>query len=247
MPIGVNVQIPYIGRPYDKQPGESEKWFSRFQAYLVLGPDRSLAHACRAVGANIASLRNWEEASSKGRWVERVTIYDNELMAQHRTEMEGDRLDMLKRHAEQARHSSELCIKVIQRAVELCDDPTGGLRTLGLTPRTITRTNEETGEVLRVRSEGLLPLLTGLTSALQKMQEAERRALGDEPKVVMELSGPNGGPIRTDQGLTDDSVDAILQRMESVVAARFGDEFSKPEDTTAPESDETAGTVQGDA
>lgn len=59
--------------PWTRQKGESGPGYTAFQAYLHLGPKRSLVKAAEAAERSIIWI---EELSAKNGWVERVRAYD---------------------------------------------------------------------------------------------------------------------------------------------------------------------------
>jgi len=64
--------VPATALAFEQKPGESERAFAAFRAYLELGPDRSLS----AVGAKLGKgKRQMEKWSRRWSWAERVTAY----------------------------------------------------------------------------------------------------------------------------------------------------------------------------
>src|SRR5262245_21823147 len=58
--------------PFEQQPGESDKAFSAFSAYLALGPKRSLSKAAAATNRNKDQLGHW---SQRWHWPARAAAY----------------------------------------------------------------------------------------------------------------------------------------------------------------------------
>ena len=88
--------------PWERQPGESDRMYARFSAYLQLGRTRTLTSAAEILtstgddanlhGSYIRTL------SAQFRWVERVGAYDREQERLERERLIEQRLDMIKRH-----------------------------------------------------------------------------------------------------------------------------------------------------
>jgi hypothetical protein len=215
----------FTGCAYHQQPYEPELWFQRFQAFLLLGPERTVQKAADAMGFDANKSRGWYAASKEYRWKERAAVYDREFLARVQDDIEAERASMLKRHAMQAQTGTELAMKVIQRAVDLCD--AGGLDTLSLTPRQFT-TVQQDGTMVRVRSEGVLPLLSSLVRALGEMQKAERVARGEpETTSSVQVSGPGGVPLQG--GIAPDDAALIFQKLDAMAKARYGEHATTPE------------------
>ncbi|MCY4412902.1 MAG: hypothetical protein OXC27_20785 [Caldilineaceae bacterium] len=63
--------------PWEQQPDEPPKWYTRFRIYLRLGPSRNLTAACR-IWANSQGRpsQTTRKKSKEWRWEERATAYD---------------------------------------------------------------------------------------------------------------------------------------------------------------------------
>ena len=70
---------------WEQQPGEGDKAFSVFSAYLALGPERSLSKAAKATGRTTDQLGHW---SQRWHWPARAAAYHAHLAAieRHATE-----------------------------------------------------------------------------------------------------------------------------------------------------------------
>jgi len=66
---------------WDQQPGETNKNFAAFTAYLALGPARSLGKTAQATGRTRDQLAHW---SQRWRWRARVAAYQAHLAAVER-------------------------------------------------------------------------------------------------------------------------------------------------------------------
>jgi len=67
--------------PWDQQPGETNKNFATFTAYLALGPGRSLSKTAQATGRTKDQLAHW---SHRWRWRARAAAYHAHLAAVER-------------------------------------------------------------------------------------------------------------------------------------------------------------------
>lgn len=67
--------------PWQQQPGETNKNFAAFTAYLSLGPGRSLGKTAEATGRTKDQLAHW---STRWRWRDRAAAYHAHLAAVER-------------------------------------------------------------------------------------------------------------------------------------------------------------------
>lgn len=63
-------------RPWERQPGETEKAYEAFVAYRDLGAQRSVSAVSEKLSKSRQLISRWKAAYS---WDERVLEYDNEL------------------------------------------------------------------------------------------------------------------------------------------------------------------------
>lgn len=72
--------IDDLGRlPWEQQVGEPDRWFSRFQTYLDLGPIRSVVQVYRAEkgrDGHAQACGRWKLSATRWRWTERARAYD---------------------------------------------------------------------------------------------------------------------------------------------------------------------------
>lgn len=61
-------------QPWDRQPDETAPAYAAFQAYLDLGPDRSIRKAAQVVGKSMTSLGGWSKTHD---WVARSEAWDS--------------------------------------------------------------------------------------------------------------------------------------------------------------------------
>lgn len=224
------VNPPYAGNPWDKQEGENPMWYSRFNTYLSLGPERTVKKAMETLNLNTGASRYWQQKCAEDRWVERAGMYDESVSVEIRSATEVERREMHLRHAEQATKALDMATQIIEHVVTLIGD--GALRTVSLVPRTITQETER-GPV-KVRSEGLLPLIPALASAVKTLQQAERMARGDsESTTSVQVSGaPGGQPIQVASTMTEEQQNDLLARLDALAATKFGVEAEVTPDVT---------------
>lgn len=86
--------------PWDRQAGEPARWFTRFSAFLALGPGRSLNAAARAEQVNGARVSEgaerraagaWQRTAQRWRWRERAEAWDKGQADRERNALEDER------------------------------------------------------------------------------------------------------------------------------------------------------------
>jgi len=76
-------------KPYDQQPGEPHKWFSRFQHFCLLGPNRTLIKAYRDLMTNPSNgqgparairtvSQTWRQKARQYDWQSRAADWDRD-------------------------------------------------------------------------------------------------------------------------------------------------------------------------
>lgn len=104
--------------PWDRQPAESERQFSRFRSYVELGRTRTLkqlAEMLHTMGDQVTH-RSLYQYSYRFRWSERAEAYDRDQDRHHREQLMAARRDMIDRHRKVARN---LQGKALQRLASL--------------------------------------------------------------------------------------------------------------------------------
>lgn len=91
-----------MNNPFQQQPGESAKAFEALQAYLDLGPARSLAAVARQLDKTPALIERW---SAQHAWTERVQAHTEHLS---RVEREAQEATVREKAAEWAKRAQEL-------------------------------------------------------------------------------------------------------------------------------------------
>lgn len=109
------------GDPWERQEGESAKAFLAFTEYLLMDAwDRSIPAVARKLGYK--SEKTCREWSTKFRWVERVTKYEEDRAARARKRREKEIEKMNARHADAG---LSLIGKGLERLVGVKDPSTG--------------------------------------------------------------------------------------------------------------------------
>lgn len=118
--------------PWEQEPSESQKWFSRFERYRLQGPARAVLAAYNAERTEQGTARerkpaqspaaSWTEASHRFRWRERAEAWDRHQRALARAAQEQERVAMLQRHA---RAAETLFNKALERLEKLDADQLG--------------------------------------------------------------------------------------------------------------------------
>lgn len=91
--------------PWDRQPDEPAVWYSRFETYRLLGPERSMLqgyNAWRARKGRTKSLRipgNWDKMASRWQWVARADTWDEQERGRLRARRDAE-VDRLFQHIE---------------------------------------------------------------------------------------------------------------------------------------------------
>lgn len=96
--------------PWDRQPGENNLWFRRFQAFLRLGPRRSLLSAYireldqRGLSTNkkTSAPGSWQDAYRKFTWPARAEAWDEDVARRETEEWEARRRQLREQEWESA-------------------------------------------------------------------------------------------------------------------------------------------------
>ena len=100
--VGVGTEMNY-----SRQPGESTRWFTRFELFRLMGPDRSLFGAYKQYLVNLGKERSrpptappnsWRNNSVKWEWWKRAEIWDMEEHQKLLVQAARDSAAMLERH-----------------------------------------------------------------------------------------------------------------------------------------------------
>lgn len=82
-------------KPWERQPGESEKAFEAFKIYRDMGLKRSNQAVCDELSKSRQLITRWK---SNYNWDERARAYDNEIDKQAHQEAVKNLKDMTNRH-----------------------------------------------------------------------------------------------------------------------------------------------------
>jgi hypothetical protein len=95
--------------PWEQQPGESNRWYARFERFRLAGPSRSLLGAVNSERQQDGkrSTRSvpqaWAKAAQQWRWRERAEAWDAHERCQARAAHAQEIEEMNRRHVQEAR------------------------------------------------------------------------------------------------------------------------------------------------
>lgn len=95
-------------KPWERQPGESDKAFEAFCTYRDMGSERTLQKVGEKLGKSKTLMDRW---SSENKWVDRVSAWEDEQDRILRQEQIKDIKKMRQRHA-------DLAMKMLEKALE---------------------------------------------------------------------------------------------------------------------------------
>lgn len=106
-------------KPWDRQPDEPALWFSRFDAYRLLGPKRSVTAAWNAeTGVKVQGKEapsNWYQSAKKWRWQERAEAWDAQELPSRQQQQLAELAETRARHREMSRTVQDLALKAFER------------------------------------------------------------------------------------------------------------------------------------
>lgn len=104
--------------PWDKQPGESDRMYSRFRSFMELGRGRTLKQAAEILHTlgDQVSHRVLQQYSYEKRWTERAEAFDRDQDRLEREKLLTLRREMLARHRKLA---GGLMAKAVNRLQQL--------------------------------------------------------------------------------------------------------------------------------
>jgi hypothetical protein len=108
--------------PWERQPGEPNRWFARFERYRLAGPSRSLVGTVNAEQAEKGNKRQtkvpgaWSRAAASWRWRQRAEAWDEQERQKARAAHAKNVEEMNHRHIQEAQ---ALQNKAIQRLKSL--------------------------------------------------------------------------------------------------------------------------------
>lgn len=95
-------------KPWERQPGESDKAFEAFCIYRDMGSERTLQKVGQGLNKSTTLMSRW---SSENNWVERVQAWEDEQDRILRQEQIKDIKKMRQRHA-------DLAMEMLSKALE---------------------------------------------------------------------------------------------------------------------------------
>ena len=147
--------------PWERQPGEPNRWFGRFERFRMAGSARSIQNTVNEEKASKGQKKpayapgSWRQAADRWRWRERAELWDEHERQQIRATHAKEIAEM---NATHVREAKALQAKAIER-----------LRTLGaeaLTPNDVLRIIVEAAKLERTaRGEPEVITQTHITGA----------------------------------------------------------------------------------
>lgn len=117
--------------PWDRQPAEPTDWFSRFEAYRLAGPGRTLSAVYDAAQKSPKKPGQvsgaWKDAAEKWRWHERAEAWDMHLIERRRADDEIAYRKQLERHRDNALKLGQVSLNNAVRILALLDTRLQGM------------------------------------------------------------------------------------------------------------------------
>jgi hypothetical protein len=167
--------------PWDRQPGEPNLWYSRFECYRLAGPSRSLLgtlnheRATKGLPKKARVPGAWNRALEHWRWRERAEAWDEQERRQAQAARVHEVEDMNRRHIQE---SQVLQNKALQRLKALEPDDLSATDTLRFLVEAIklersARGEPETIEEQRLTGKGGGAVLFSFEDALTAETELQ--------------------------------------------------------------------------
>jgi hypothetical protein len=112
--------------PWDRQPGEPNLWYARFERYRLVGPGRSLLGTLNAEGAEKGQRRRtkvpgaWNQALRRWHWRERAESWDEQERHKVRVAHVRDVEEMNRRHIQEAQALQNKAVQRLKEPGEKC-------------------------------------------------------------------------------------------------------------------------------
>ena len=109
-------------KPWDRLPGERNLWYSRFEEYRLMGPNRSMLEVCnrsrdiKGKNRSVNTSQSFVNAAKKYKWTERAEAWDEEQRRLDREEWE-------KRRQAQRVEEWEIASKLTEKAKAMLEFP----------------------------------------------------------------------------------------------------------------------------
>lgn len=206
-------------RPWDRQPGEPNLWYSRFERLRLMGPTRTLLGCVNAERAERGGKRAkrvpgaWYRATERWHWTERVEAWDQAERDRLTAEQEAERERAALEWQERQRLIRQADYAVGQRlrdlAAKILDE---GPKFISATRKRVSKGRpakvDATGNLLDPGEPEQIVVTLALNAdlaikAVDAASKLERQAAEMAPvKQAVQLSGEDGGPlvIRVDYG-----------------------------------------------
>ena len=187
--------------PWDRRPGEPNRWFSRFESYRRAGPNRSLLGTVNEEGLEKGRKRQtkvpgaWNRAAADWHWKERAEAWDEHERQKLREAHAKAIVEMNQRHIQVGQAMQGKGIQRLQ-SLELDDiSATGAARLLteGTKLERTAHGEPEAVEERRSIGKGGGPLQFSLEEAVAADKELEDWH-NDRVQPPGERALPQGGP-----------------------------------------------------
>ena len=209
----VEIVSDYI-EPWAQLPDESRHYMEMFQAFLDLGPNRTLTAVARQFGITPNALAR---PSSKFAWKDRARAFDAHLDRVYRAQLDQATRDMADRHASSmAQGLSVLAAPFVALQQRMDDDP------------------EFITSLSNTSARRLLDLAFKAARVMPPMMGAERVARG-LPNEIRRIEGTVTHEHTLELASDADKIAAILNALESAGAFDGG---SGPLELVAPSDSE---------
>jgi hypothetical protein len=167
--------------PWERQPGEPNRWFARFENYLRTGPGRSLLGAVNSERAKSGKHRqtaipgSWSRAAAQWRWKARAEVWDEQERQKARETHARDIAEMNARHIQEAQALQRKAIERL-KSLELNDISAADLARFIVEATKLERTargEPEAIEERRLTGKGGGPIGFSLEDAVRASKELE--------------------------------------------------------------------------
>jgi uncharacterized membrane protein len=188
--------------PWDRQAGEPNLWYARFERYRLAGPSRSLLGTVNAEKGQKGTKRQdwipgaWSRAAGCWRWRERAEAWDEQERHKARVAHALDVEEMNRRHVQEAQAlqnkallrlksldvdnlSAADVLRYLVEATKLERSARGEPETiLGLDAHANVKHSGDRDNPVRIKVEGPEPNLDGLSvTDLETLLELRRKAI----------------------------------------------------------------------
>lgn len=203
-------------KPWERQPGESDKAWEAFRTYRDMAQDRSLRVVADTIGKSKSLVDRW---SSRHQWNRRAYEWELELDRQARMETVREAAAMVKRHAQQ---SQLFMTALTQPAMAL-------IRKIQGDPQFFDRmlvSIENDGRVEVGKTIELLRIIRDFAVAYPQIAQIERLSRGEPTSINAETTEEHGTSFA--RALIADReasqiASQLFERMETTIAKAVAD------------------------